>query len=203
MISTPASSSIAKTRRLPSSTSKVPTPSTSNSGTAPPLVSGVDQQRGCLRSRTLDQLHQLLSFPVDPAGRRRETYGPFHLPTPALDRRSKTAKVLGELLEVRGVKASSPWSSMYPCTNSDPAPASSTLPRASACDAPWNPSNTPTQDRFFGALAWVTTASPSESTAAYACLWARRASSSTTGSILTSKSLLVPLLSSGIVGPIL
>src|ERR687889_399696 len=102
MMSTPASSSIARTRRLPSSTSKVPTPSTSNSGTAPPLVSGVDQQRGCNRSRTLDPLHQLLSFPVDPAGRRRETYGPFHLPTPALDRRSKTAKVLGELLEVRG-----------------------------------------------------------------------------------------------------
>src|SRR5215212_1272959 len=102
MMSTPASSSMARTRRLPSSTSKVPAPSTSNLGTTPPLASRVCHQRGCLSSRPLDQFDQLLPFAVDPAGRGRETYGPFHLTAAAFDRRGKTAKVLGELLEIRG-----------------------------------------------------------------------------------------------------
>src|SRR5918993_1324741 len=101
IISASASSSMARTSRLPSSTSKVPTPSTSNSGTAPPFVSRLYQQRGGLRSRPLDQLDQLLRFAVDPAGRGREAYGPFHLPAPALDRRGETTEVFGELLEVR------------------------------------------------------------------------------------------------------
>src|SRR5918995_5950034 len=102
MMSTPASSSMARTSRLPSSTSKVPTPSTSKSGTAPPFVSGVDQQGGGLRRCPLDQLDQLLCFAIDPAGRGRKAYGPFHLPAPALDRRGETTEVFGELLEVRG-----------------------------------------------------------------------------------------------------
>src|SRR5918995_5488356 len=102
MMSTPASSSMARTSRLPSSTSKVPTPSTSKSGTAPPFVSGVDQQGGGLRRCPLDQLDQLLRFAIDPAGRGRKAYGPFHLPAPALDRRGETTEVVGELLEVRG-----------------------------------------------------------------------------------------------------
>src|SRR5829696_6012209 len=50
MMSTPASSSIARTRRLPSSTSKVPTPSTSTSGTRQQHLAQSERVRGPVES---------------------------------------------------------------------------------------------------------------------------------------------------------
>src|SRR5215204_5594762 len=127
MMSTPASSSMAKTSRLPSSTSKVPAPSTSSLGipsslrrqarftqafyagpSAIPLRRtaeiplGASEQRRSLPGRPLDHRDQLLLLAAYAPGRGREAYRPLHLAALAPDRRRHAAQVLRKLLKIRG-----------------------------------------------------------------------------------------------------
>src|SRR5215212_6332358 len=98
MMSTPASSSMARTSRLPSSMSNVPAPSTSRLGINPSFRELFPEQRRGFLGGPPDHLDQPLSFATYAPGRGGESDRPFHPAPLALDRRRHAAQVLRELL---------------------------------------------------------------------------------------------------------